>query len=158
MLFRSQQLWNVAPYALTAHFPIKIGVVLFIVKWEICSNYCNSIVGKISRAWLTFFFLSVLVRKSTILTPTAVYQLSSVLDMIPLSPILITRRLQDVSETQCTEMEPPVIVIREKKDRFPELQRGQPGRVSVLFDMQEAASHRKTLSRRLWLSPYHFST
>lgn len=58
MLFRSQQLWNVAPYALTAHFPIKIGVVLFIVKWEICSNYCNSIVGKISRAWLTFFFIS----------------------------------------------------------------------------------------------------
>lgn len=34
-------------------------------------------------------------------------------------------------------MEPLVIVIREKKDRFPELQRGQPGRVRALFDMQE---------------------
>lgn len=55
-MFRSQQVWNVAPYALIAHFPIKIGAVLFIVKWEICSNYCNSIVGKISRAWLIFFF------------------------------------------------------------------------------------------------------
>lgn len=130
-MFRSQQVWNVAPYALIAHFPIKIGAVLFIVKWEICSNYCNSIVGKISRAWLIFFFFylqkrSILLRKSIILTPTAVYQVSSVLGMTLLSLIHITRRLQDVSEAQCTEMEPLVIVIGEKKDRFPELLTKRP--------------------------------
>lgn len=55
-----------------------------------------------------------------------------------------------MSEAQCTEMEPLVIVIGKKRtDSQNYLQRGQPGRVSVLFDMQEAASHRKTLSRRL---------
>jgi len=93
---------------------------------------------------------SILLRKSIILTPTAVYQVSSVLGMTLLSLIHITRRLQDVSEAQCTEMEPLVIVIGKKRtDSQNYLQRGQPGRVSVLFDMQEAASHRKTLSRRL---------
>lgn len=124
MLFRSQQVWNVAPYALRAHFPIKSGAVLFIVKWEIYSNYCNSIVRRISRAWLTFSLQkSILVRKSKILTHTAVSQMSSVLGMPSLSPTHSTspEGCKMCPEAQCTDMEPLRIIIRGRKDRFAEL-------------------------------------
>lgn len=48
-----------------------------------------------------------------------------------------------MSEAQCTEMETLVIVIGKKRHSQNYLQKGQPGRVKLLFDMQEAASHRK---------------
>ena len=124
MLFRSQQVWNVAPYALRAHFPMKSGAVLFIVKWKICSNYCNSIVRKISKAWLTFSLQkSILVRKSKILTHTAVSQTSSALGMPSLSPTHGTppEGCKLCPEAQCTETEPLLIIIRGRKDRFAEL-------------------------------------
>lgn len=124
MLFRSQQVWNAAPYALRAHFPIKSGAVLFIVKWEICSNYCNSIVLKISRAWLTFSFQkSILVKKPQTWTCTVVSQMSAILGMS--SPSLTHRTSQRgckmCPEAQCTEMEPFLIIARRKPDRFAEI-------------------------------------
>lgn len=96
----------------------------FIVKWEICSDYCNPIVRKISRALSTFSLQKlILVRKSRMLTPH-----SSFPDELCPGHAFSWSHHSPSPEgckmcpgAQCTELEPLLVITRVNKDRFTEL-------------------------------------
>lgn len=100
----------------------------FIVEWEICSNYCNPIVKKISRALSTFSLQKlIVVRKSRILMHTAVSQ--------PRLPLLVPATAPQ--QRLRAQLEPLLAISRANK-----------GRSRVPDGQTDLEEHRHCLIRR----------